>query len=449
MPSTRSIERELGVSYPIISHSVARCVFGQFCEHINEDEAEQLRQHFWRHQVHWPRNPQWRERFAEQIAQATPSSGTQRPRPVQSTPRPPRRRPEVEVGIGADPELEVISERGTARAVRNSQDRRLGADGAGALTWEIRPGLGQEAEWFRDPFNSYRDIDEALNEVARQAGRSMVRAGSGTNRSTGGHIHISGLPGRPSPALGQALDRFIRDPLNERSRNRRVRGSYDISSNASNAWRQKPWGWEYRSPLSWLAHPILTKGALVIAAIVARNHMNPPMDTEELADRARGAEERVAVEGFYAFLGALQVRDQHLEDLEVLRMWGKRRQASETPVRATTEAPQFRVSVTNDDDMPTEPISFREEPQVGFVGAREDRASNSEVVFLPERLAHRVDAVERRVTGICGNVQVITWERSSVGLSVRLRAYHREGAPDSTHCVRDVILAILEGIHGQ
>ncbi|MEM4345152.1 MAG: hypothetical protein QXS40_05475, partial [Candidatus Nitrosocaldus sp.] len=163
-----------------------------------------------------------------------------------------------EIGIGADVEFQLIDEkRGLVRMPRYDTKSRIGTDAAGTSTGEIRP------VWSYDPEDVVKDIKDlliSLYEIAQESGAYAVIAGEGEHVPTGGHVHVSGLGAVPDEDLLRVLDDLVYVPLASVCEGARKGSDYDRPS----GYRYQPWGWEYRSLPSWLAHPILTKGVLRI-----------------------------------------------------------------------------------------------------------------------------------------------------------------------------------------
>ena len=359
-------------------------------------------------------------------------------------------RDEREIGIGCDPEFEVWNHEA------NSQERFrygnsssiVGVDGDG-VTGELRP------RWSKDPVKVFQTIDSLMNTVAEHVSTNCsVVAGEGKFKSTGGHIHISGLGENAPRDLITALDTFIARPLSDRCNGHRKNSGY----NGLSLVRRQENRFEYRSPASWLAHPVLTKGALVIASVLSNEKKlrhSLPSTNDDLLDRAPNAEERSAIEMFYMFLDNTAEKGIFLEELDVLRVWGKRKPqaviSQRTPNSASLQAAtitrsaiigdsvpvleipedgRFRVICNNDTNMPQD-LTWHRNPEVSFVGAGVTRENNT--IFLPNRLENRAMEISERF--LCN---VMSWELGSIGISRDFRA--------DPIVVRRIITTILEVI---
>jgi hypothetical protein len=200
-------------------------------------------------------------------------------------------------------------------------------------------------------------------------------------------------------------------------------------------WREQfHGGFEYRSAPSWLAHPILTKGVLVISAILARNHLRTtPSDEEALADLTQNAEERSAVDGFYAFLAAMTAKGQKLEDLEVLRVWGKRQ--VDPNASPSTEEMSFEVITSQDVNMPRR-LMWHSEVAFAFSGASETRQRNlwsHADVFVPFNFPYMARDRLSAQGYTCHD-----WDLSSIGIA----ANHRDTPERAVAVVRSVLEAL-------
>ena len=440
MPNSREIAAMIGteVSPRTIRRGVAMHVLGRTLtrtERLDETTSVMLQIHYQNHRVHHPRHgarggtvnrtarPTIRQR-------ARRTSGYLGNLPLSSSPS---YIEETEIGIGCDPEFEMHDGSRFLRWVTGSQTSQLGMDGDGA-TGELRP------RWSHNPIEVYNRIDTLLTEVRETAGDNLIGAGGGTYRPTGGHIHISGIGMIPDSQVISALDTFIYYPLNDRCAGVRRRTGY----NRPGAIRPQRMhgGFEYRSAPSWLAHPILTKGSLVIAAIITRNHQALPQNREELADKAHNADERSAAESFYAFLDSMTTAGRTLESLEVLRQWGKRKVhegglTEEQLLRtldamiATVPTPRLsRARVSNDQYMPTEDIMVPSSGQgeLLFVGASEtpERRGRNIIFLNSARFGNGISRED--IFTIFGDtivtrqsVSIIYWDKPYIGFSMNLR----------------------------
>ena len=449
MPTIRSLERRLDLGANALDrvgscprnvslHPIPRDSGRWF--NLTNDQTLGLLNHLLSHRVHWPRGQRrvgFLDRFSGVRNEFLP--GTPSPNPptttlyseLTSTFVPPvTGEVPIEVGIGADPEFTVVSSTGhfvPFRGGSRSSDA-VGCDGDGS-TGELRP------HWNKDPKKVYETIDGLLTTVeSRVAATNKVIAGGGVGHPTGGHLHISGIGHQPSDELLEAFKTYIYLPLRGRSAGARARGSYD---NALSYRTQFHGGFEWRGAPSWLAHPILTKGTLVIAAILSRNHKNLPTSKEALFDMAANADERSAAEAFYNFLAALTTEGKMLEDLDVLRTWNKRKVRATPPV--VTEVPRnevnreretYLVNCSTDRNMPRNMV-WPVPVEWTFVGASENRAEGLSLrsVFAPSSV------VESLIRGSIFHrppVFFYVWDLPSIGLAPALRETEQEARENIT-----------------
>lgn len=302
--------------------------------------------------------------------------------------------------VGADPEFEVLNSRGSwvhaSRHITGRCNAQIGVDGADS-TGELRPEPGS-------PEKVADNVRKLLLELKEQLPRNFkIRAGAGREVPLGGHIHVSGR--RLTNSLRDALQTFIADPLNEKG-NQRVRGGYA----RPRVFRDQPHGWEYRSPCSWLAHPDLTKGALTIAWCLCQMR---DRDIERLgASRnalldAMGPRREVG-ERFYSLLS----KTQSLESIEVFRAW---KMESEVPVADEIDRTVAAAVSTRDNNMSSiADMNLGGPVEIRIVGAGYHRGPrNRRYIMVP--VGWNI-GVERPA-----NLQILHWERDSIGLSYGLR----------------------------
>ena len=313
------------------------------------------------------------------------------------------------IGIGCDPEFEVWNHEANSqeRFRHGDSSSTVGVDGDG-VTGELRP------QWSRDPVKVFQTIDSLMNTVAEHVSTNCsVVAGEGKFKSTGGHIHISGLGDSPPGDLITALDTFIARPLSDRCNGYRKNSGY----NGLSLWRRQQNRFEYRSPASWLAHPVLTKGALVIASVLSNEQKlshTLPSTNNDLLDSAPNAEERSAIEMFYLFLSNLEAQGKFLEELDVLRVWGKRK-INNSRSSANNDNRTFLVRCGNDTNIPQD-LYWHRDPEVTFVGASISRGEDN-IIFLPRRF----NLFTHAIVSIFPSYTILGWDLSAIGLSVSLR----------------------------
>jgi len=180
--------------------------------------------------------------------------------------------------IGADPELAVLRpntndvipaftffneamNRDTSR--RSFTDAPIGTDG-NPDTLELRP------HYANDPLTLANTIQGLLVQLVKEY-PSMGRCNivpSCNSLSVGGHIHFGSVENRDKQIY--YLDHGLSLPLSflenpGHRRRRKIQGNYGRLSDA----RGQTWGWEYRTPPSWLGNQKLTAGTLSLAYALA------------------------------------------------------------------------------------------------------------------------------------------------------------------------------------
>lgn len=184
-----------------------------------------------------------------------------------------------DIRLGADPEFMI--RRDTGQMIPASRffptDGEIGCDAVARRT--ARGALVRPLAELRPPASSSPDqlVRSIQRLIARAAARVpysnvQFRAGSQpfAGLPIGGHIHFSGL-GQANGAILRALDTYLTIPLflienTAVSRMRRPR--YGFLGDQ----RPQRWGFEYRTPASWLVSPRIARAALSLAKVVATHH---------------------------------------------------------------------------------------------------------------------------------------------------------------------------------
>ena len=290
-----------------------------------------------------------------------------------------RKNSKIQIKVGADPEFEVRTDTGNvvgAYSYFSGSTSQVGLDGASS-TGELRPRPGS-------PERVTSNIRKLITKVKNQLPSNYnIGSGAGNRYPLGGHIHISGRT--VSEQLLDKFEIFITEPLKEKS-NTNVRGNYA----QPRSWRRQPHGWEYRSPCSWLAHPVITRGALVIAYALCE------MSDEDL-EKITAKEDLILALGivrgrfakeFWEFLETTT----SLESIDVFRAW--QLETTEVLQEQTidiTPSPlpigTVAVEVTAHDDF-MEPflrmgLHTSSWSPVNVVGARRSRSPRRNVILVP------------------------------------------------------------------
>lgn len=190
------------------------------------------------------------------------------------------------VGIGADPEFSLA---------RRDGGRVFASDYlpvAGPVGCELQPahtngGSHKPLAELRptyalSPVRLFENLRVTIERANQMIPSGIVwQAGSVPDGTfpTGGHIHFSRVP--LSTRLLRAMDTYLAVPLflledPARAVIRRPRYGFlgDIRVKTHG-------GFEYRTPFSWLNHPVLARGALCLAYVVAREHLQLTIDLFE------------------------------------------------------------------------------------------------------------------------------------------------------------------------
>ena len=391
----------------------------------------------------------WSEEEFEEIAQIVNQGARKNPKGIS-------------IRVGADPEFEVKRPDGTvsyaSTYIRGGLSAQVGTDGASG-TGELRPRPGS-------PERVTSNVRALIKKVKDQLPDNFqIGSGSGTQNPLGGHIHISGR--RQSDILVDKLEKFITEPLNAKSGTKdTVRRGY----NRPKQWRRQPHGWEYRSPCSWLAHPIITRGALVIAYILSEmtdSELNTLRTKPSLIKRA-GDIRGKAIKAFYEFLDSITT----LEEIEVFRAW---RIADPVLEQSSTlrdsdisrpHIPSGRnpVNINSSNDSHLGPFSFmglHTHPSLGLVqivGARNSRSPRENVIFVPRDWSiPDIQSTMNSMSFTFGRDPGFTfrnWDLSTIGISMALRQkiinsnwrdYHRTNRSNTTYSkVKNALQAAID-----
>lgn len=225
----------------------------------------------------------------------------------------------IDFTLGADPEFEFRNAAGDRGLRANEYLRhagRLGCDGHSS-TGEMRPGPGNADE----VFNNIKAIIRSARAVSLRHNNMQMIAGCGISQQLGGHIHFGGL--METSLMVDCLGILIALPLRTIS-DAEHRRSYGNLTDT----RHQPHGWEYRAPCSWLSHPALTYGVLVISQYVAyrAKHGMDMLNTHEalaiwvdLHDHGHAE----AIRKFKRVIDAMIANSSRMEQVEVFQAWAR------------------------------------------------------------------------------------------------------------------------------
>ena len=332
------------------------------------------------------------------------------------------------IKIGADPEFEIYSGKTFIPANRyfhgaNACHTQLGCDGR-SDTGELRPPPGT-------PKQVYQGINRILTRAKSKFTNADVFAGSGSYAPLGGHIHFSGIG--ENSYLINLLDKLIATPLNEVSNTSRRENYRELGQV-----RSQPHGWEYRSPCSWLVHPVITRGILEVAYACAKLFDSDGLndyDSYSVLQRLVNSIQNIAdlmpyisedarryVTACYDMLARIKEKHLTLEKIEVFRAWRKKPLSNTLPSLPTALLHRS-LKENNFDAIWREFCSILIDnldkyqidsnvASIVFSGASINR-SHDVVVFLPYNATYEDFANL--------GVEVEHWDLDTVGLSVRLR----------------------------
>ncbi|WP_223066279.1 putative amidoligase domain-containing protein [Paenibacillus caui] len=144
---------------------------------------------------------------------------------------------------------------------------------------ELRPAPGGE------PREAVQHLMAAMREASRQIGdKALAWLAGGMPQPglpLGGHLHFSGV--MLTPQLLRALDNYLALPVaaleDPRSRARRPR--YGLLGDFR---RQAYGGFEYRTLPSFLISPVVTKGVVALAVLIAEEYKGPALSSLPLND---------------------------------------------------------------------------------------------------------------------------------------------------------------------
>lgn len=179
--------------------------------------------------------------------------------------------------LGADPEFALRKADGSM-ALASDYLKIAGLVGCDTTRYREELAMHQHpvAELRPQPAEDPEDVFAYIWEALKLAGKKMKNqqlewlAGGMpfSGYPIGGHLHFSGLTATFS--LRRKLDAYLALPLvlieDEGCQQRRERYGFlgDV--------REKEYGFEYRTLPSWLVHPLVTRGVLHLARLIADNH---------------------------------------------------------------------------------------------------------------------------------------------------------------------------------
>src|SRR5664280_1314931 len=179
--------------------------------------------------------------------------------------------------IGCDPEL-VVRKQGQFCCADNffKPNSSMGLDGCSSIA-EVRPGYSES------PIDLSSKIFQILSYGHQKFPELEFISGHYANDfSLGGHCHFSISP---EPKIISALDIVLRSLSNciddKDQRCKRERTGYGKRS----AYRKKYYGFEYRTPGSWLLSPSTTLVTLTLAKLAVLGVIEDNLDFVEIKNR--------------------------------------------------------------------------------------------------------------------------------------------------------------------
>ncbi|MCZ8513087.1 hypothetical protein O9H85_11765 [Paenibacillus filicis] len=185
-----------------------------------------------------------------------------------------------EVMLGADPEFLLLNERGKVIFASKYAEKE-GPFGCDAIVLpghrkifplaELRPRPSTDVKQLI--INLHRTMQLAARQIG-DSGLSWVAGGMPVRGfPLGGHIHFSGI--RLSSGLLRALDNYLALPLTliEDASTGTRKPRYGFLGDFR---RQRHGGFEYRVLPSWMVSPLVTKGVLALAKLIAGNYRELP-----------------------------------------------------------------------------------------------------------------------------------------------------------------------------
>ncbi|MGI6610526.1 MAG: putative amidoligase domain-containing protein [Limnochordia bacterium] len=182
------------------------------------------------------------------------------------------------IGLGADPEF-TLAKRDGGRAFASDYLPVAGSVGCEMQPAQFngrshKPVAELRPNYALSPIRLFNNLKQTVDRANQLIPPGIVwLAGSVPDGTfpTGGHIHFSRIP--LSTRLLRSLDSYLAAPLllvedPARTIIRRPRygflGDIRVKSHG---------GFEYRTPFSWLHNPVLARGTLCLAYVVAREHL--------------------------------------------------------------------------------------------------------------------------------------------------------------------------------
>lgn len=190
--------------------------------------------------------------------------------------------------LGADPEFRF---KGIKARNIVPFEGKFGADGPNSQIVELRPDPKYTPELMIKEFESLLRSGWRMYPEAR---KTKWLAGSFPDgHPVGGHIHF-GIMLAGNESILDALDKFLAPLIllleEEADAKQRRRTDYGKLSGDYRGFDEKPYGFEYRGPASWLVSKQITKAVFAVAKVIGyeymqkrtRNHMGILLQTMDV-----------------------------------------------------------------------------------------------------------------------------------------------------------------------
>lgn len=197
------------------------------------------------------------------------------------------------ITIGTDPEFLLVDRSGSIRGASNydffystSSSSEIGRDGAGTPV-EIRPRPSNitEIDILCD------NIKRLFRKVAKYCHPQRLKLYAGANykgnRPIGGHIHFGSPEMRRSrhrEKLIHVLDTHWTPIINHFLPSRHIATRVNSGYGKLGSWESKSYGFEYRTPWSFLMSPYLTRVGFSLASLLAYHYKKIPYDYDLFND---------------------------------------------------------------------------------------------------------------------------------------------------------------------
>lgn len=188
--------------------------------------------------------------------------------------------------LGADPEFCCVNSKGTLIKASNwtSTTSRFGRD-ANEWVFELRP------ECSANPADIVKDIKTIFNDAVLNEPQYLqwkwISGSSHKKFPFGGHIHF-GINKKiisAKDACSQFLDHYLglitllledKEQAIARRQYNITPGGNTVAYGRASDFREKPYGFEYRTPSSWISSPYIALGILSLAKTIMHEAINNP-----------------------------------------------------------------------------------------------------------------------------------------------------------------------------